>query len=604
MTLPASGAIAFSDINTELGYSSTAQVSLNDSAVRTLFGQASGSVDMNTGHGKASGVTVCYYIVAGGGGASIYNGGGGAGGYVHGSQLISGTATATVGAGGGGGFMDYTCGYASARGGNSYLSGSGFSFQACGGGNAGTAASGGSFLQGGSGGGARDCYHYADSGPGLGTSGQGTNGHYPLSRYRTGGGGGACLCCTSRGSSQGIAGVIIPCAYGYSDYRNYFTFGASNSYSGLKVAGGGAGFNNSDERYTTTCAIFGGGQFFHHAVCGTGGGAQGYYSVGRGASGTIVVRYPGCAKFTGGNIIYQNAGYTYHQFLTSGYLTPTTNPKVGGSWYLFGNACYTWYAPSGVTSVSVVAIAGGAAGYNAYNTYNSTGGGGGGLGWRNNISVSPGTGYTVRVGYCYGSNGDSYFINRCTVAGYGASRQANAYSISYGGGYTGDGDGYGGNGGNTTYCGYNGIGGPSGGGGAGGYTGNGGHGGNYACSCKFGASGSGGGGAGGQAYAAQNGGRQWGGGGTGVWGQGRSGVGRPNSGFNNYINGRWHAEGSFGVPITPSYFCINIRPGDGGRHGGGGAGSSCPRYFPGAGGGQGAVHIVWPGNIRQFPNLV
>jgi hypothetical protein len=54
MTLPASGAIAFSDVNTELGYSSTAQISMNDSAVRTLFGQASGAVDMNTAHGKSN----------------------------------------------------------------------------------------------------------------------------------------------------------------------------------------------------------------------------------------------------------------------------------------------------------------------------------------------------------------------------------------------------------------------------------------------------------------------------------------------------------------------------------------------------------------------
>jgi len=53
MTLPASGAISFSNIDTELGFSSTAQISLNCSSVRTLFGQASGAIDMNTGHGKS-----------------------------------------------------------------------------------------------------------------------------------------------------------------------------------------------------------------------------------------------------------------------------------------------------------------------------------------------------------------------------------------------------------------------------------------------------------------------------------------------------------------------------------------------------------------------
>ena len=54
MTLPTSGAISFSDINTELGLSATAQISMNDTVVRTLFGTASGAIDMNTGHNKSN----------------------------------------------------------------------------------------------------------------------------------------------------------------------------------------------------------------------------------------------------------------------------------------------------------------------------------------------------------------------------------------------------------------------------------------------------------------------------------------------------------------------------------------------------------------------
>jgi len=54
MTLPASGAISLGQVNTELGRSATAQIDMNDSGVRTLFGIASGAINMNTGHGKAN----------------------------------------------------------------------------------------------------------------------------------------------------------------------------------------------------------------------------------------------------------------------------------------------------------------------------------------------------------------------------------------------------------------------------------------------------------------------------------------------------------------------------------------------------------------------
>lgn len=52
MTLAASGQLAMSDINTELGLSSTAQISLNDASVRSLALIPSGQISMNDLHGK------------------------------------------------------------------------------------------------------------------------------------------------------------------------------------------------------------------------------------------------------------------------------------------------------------------------------------------------------------------------------------------------------------------------------------------------------------------------------------------------------------------------------------------------------------------------
>jgi hypothetical protein len=54
MPLPSSGAISLSQVNTELGRASTATINLNETAVRSLFGVASGTISMSQGYGKSS----------------------------------------------------------------------------------------------------------------------------------------------------------------------------------------------------------------------------------------------------------------------------------------------------------------------------------------------------------------------------------------------------------------------------------------------------------------------------------------------------------------------------------------------------------------------
>jgi hypothetical protein len=53
MTLPASGAIDLGEVDVELGYSASATISLNDAAVRSLFGISSGSISLANGYGKS-----------------------------------------------------------------------------------------------------------------------------------------------------------------------------------------------------------------------------------------------------------------------------------------------------------------------------------------------------------------------------------------------------------------------------------------------------------------------------------------------------------------------------------------------------------------------
>lgn len=70
MALQTSGAISLSGINVELKLSATATISLNDSAVRGLFGKPSGVISPSDGYGKAN--EIRYTNTANRTGASIF----------------------------------------------------------------------------------------------------------------------------------------------------------------------------------------------------------------------------------------------------------------------------------------------------------------------------------------------------------------------------------------------------------------------------------------------------------------------------------------------------------------------------------------------------
>ena len=287
---------------------------------------------------------------------------------------------------------------------------------------------------------------------------------------------------------------------------------------------------------------------------------------------------------------------------------------------------YTWVAPPDVTSVSVVAIGGGGGGSASVTGQNDSSwgaGGGGGLGWKNNISVTPGQSYTVVVGAGGtgapsspqtteegkgGTGGDSYFISDTTVKGGGGTGDWGT-----GGNFVGDNQNVGNS---SNYNGRNGgygtrdIG--AGGAGAAGYSGIGAGDGRGGTSASGGGSGKGN--VGGQSPA----GDPYtygpsGGGGTGIYGEGATG----SNGNNNTIGGTTGGGGggsggedgvdgkTQGADGFPNVGDPNRKGQDGGKYGGGGGYgmfSGIHNFsFGGGDGAGGAVRIIWPGTIRQFP---
>jgi len=256
--------------------------------------------------------------------------------------------------------------------------------------------------------------------------------------------------------------------------------------------------------------------------------------------------------------------------------------KVIGSQSYTTPGTYTWVAPAGVTKVSVVAVGSGAWGSCRSNFF---GGAAGALAYANNISVTPGTGYTVVVDSSHNTVVTSSSSFNCNTVKAGSGKP---------GYYTTGGtviNGTGGNGGaNGGVYGYN------GGGGAGGYSGNGGNGGSGANGLHgYPTAGSGGGGGGGFPSGPSNNGGS--GGGVGLFGQGSNGA----AGCCFSRGGKGGSSGTDGTSGTP-YSVAGV----GGAFGGGGGVTSyancCCNPNPFGSGGSGAVRIVWPGCARLFPS--
>lgn len=259
---------------------------------------------------------------------------------------------------------------------------------------------------------------------------------------------------------------------------------------------------------------------------------------------------------------------------------------VAGQAAFISTGSTTWTVPQGVTSISVVAIGGGQSG--ASTTSTSVGGPGGNGGWlayRNNISVTPGTVLDLNVGG--GGNNASTVYTKVNGGNSVVSFSGTTLCLAQGGGLLTDP----GISGQVTYKGGNGLGGssyntqkiPGGGGGTAGYSGIGGNGASFGTSATNPAAGSGG--ARGSTYYNYN-----------IGTSGAGGVGILGRGLDGNATYKGGSGGGNGTVITTGF-----NGGAGGDYGGGGGGAR-EGGSRGGQGGQGAVRIIWPGNLRYFPD--
>jgi hypothetical protein len=308
-----------------------------------------------------------------------------------------------------------------------------------------------------------------------------------------------------------------------------------------------------------------------------------------------------------------------------------------GSTSVNGTTDTTWTVPSGVTSISFVLIGagGGSAGFSDRNGMGS-GGGGGGLLYRNDFPVTPGTQLTISVGNSVatgqrfrgqpepnptrildsngtvlfsaaaGTHGDfisSFFGDVFLSGGLGGSQFIHdGFAVTNRGGDAGGAEG------NVNFQ----V--SGGGGGAGGYSGIGGRGGGFfppAFQTTRQNATAGQGGAGGGGGSKTNGGSldasratntsnfSGRGGAVSPYGdEGRNGAaGTSVTALNSSSSAGWGGAGSFASGTSGAFINNN-------RFGGGAAGHRNPTGVDGANdrSDRGAARIIWPGNVRQFPS--
>jgi len=330
MTLPSSGLITLGAVNTELGNSSTATITLNDSVVRTLFGLSSGLITLNDGHGKSNAITVSYLVVAGGGGGGCECGpGAGAGGLLASTATLTPgtTYSITVGSGGAGGT---SYGSNGVKGNDSVMSGSGFAtLSAVGGGGisgtpygyGGSAAGGGtSYVAGqgnpGGGSGPGGVAYLGPGGGGAGAAGHASTGSNPYTAGNGGIGVTTSLITTTQASTYSVGDVESGSVYfaggGGAGGNTTYGSGGYTTYGGVGGWGGG-GIGGNDG------SIYNGGNGTTNTG-GGGGGGLGYngnvYPGGNGGSGCVIISAPKTAASTTGSPSSTTNGSNYVYIFT------------------------------------------------------------------------------------------------------------------------------------------------------------------------------------------------------------------------------------------------------------------------------------------------